>query len=77
MVGMGHKSTPSLLSEVNDFLSKTGMGVSYFGKVASGNSELVHRLRSGGRVWPETDEKVRAFMTAHIAEAAKASEDAA
>ena len=54
--------TAALLSEIEDFISETGIGESYFGKAASGNSELVKRIRDGKRVWPETIEKVRAFM---------------
>jgi len=38
------------------------MGEAYFGKLAVGNSELVKRLRGGGRVWPETEGKARAYM---------------
>jgi len=52
----------TLLEEIEDYLSRTGMGESYFGKVAVRNSELVARLRNGGRVWPETEEAVRQFM---------------
>ena len=55
----------TLLQEIDAFLSATGMGVSYFGKQAAGNSELVRRLRDGGRIWPETEIKVRAFMASH------------
>lgn len=68
---MTHTPTEKLLSEVTDFLAETGMGVSYFGKIASGNSELVHRLKDGGRVWPETADKVRAFMKTHRASVRK------
>lgn len=63
MATMSNPNTP-LLSEIESFLSETEMGPSYFGKVATGNSELVMRLRSGRRVWPDTEAKVRAFMTA-------------
>lgn len=63
MVGMMNTPTEKLLSEVNEFLAETGMGVSYFGKIASGNSELVKRLQAGRRVWPETEDKIRAFMS--------------
>lgn len=59
-----------LLSDVTEFLSETGMGASYFGKMASGNSELVKRLNMGRRVWPETEQKVRAFMRQHRAKSA-------
>lgn len=53
---------PSILDEIDAFLRESGMGASYFGKVATGNSELVARLRAGGRVWPETEQKVRDFI---------------
>lgn len=56
--------TPSLLAEIEAFLSDTGMGVSYFGKRAAGNSEVVARLRNGGRIWPETEQRIRAFIAA-------------
>lgn len=56
-----------LLTDIKAFLDETGMGKSYFGKAACGNSELVERLESGGRVWPETEDKVRAFMAARPA----------
>lgn len=51
-----------LISEIRDFLSETGMGSSYFGKVACGNSEVVSRLESGRTITLETAEKIRAFM---------------
>lgn len=54
--------TAALLSEIEVFLSETGMGETYFGKVVSGNSELVKRLRAGKRMWPETIEKAREYM---------------
>ena len=51
-----------LLTEIRAFLAETNMGPSYFGKASCGNSELVERLESGRRVWPETADKVRAFI---------------
>ena len=58
------QDTPNqkLLLEIDAFIAETGMGVSYFGKMASGNSEVVHRLRSGGGVLLETADKIREFM---------------
>jgi hypothetical protein len=53
---------PELLAEIEAFLAQKGMGESYFGKKATGNSEIVARLRNGGRVWPETEERVRTFI---------------
>jgi hypothetical protein len=55
-----------LLDEIRSFLAQTGMGPSYFGKASCGNSELVERLESGRRVWPETADKVRVFMAERI-----------
>lgn len=54
--------TNPLLREIETFLAETGMGASYFGKKSIGNSEVVERLRSGRRVWPETEMKIREFM---------------
>lgn len=54
--------TQVFLTEVEAFLATSEMSESYFGKVASGNSELVKRVREGKRIWPETIDKVRAFM---------------
>ena len=54
----------SLIDAIDTFLAATGMGPSYFGKRAVGNSELVRRVRAGGRVWPETEAAVRDFMAA-------------
>lgn len=55
-------STRKLLSVIEAFIARTGMGESYFGKRATGNSELIARLRAGGRVWPETAAKVVSFI---------------
>ena len=53
-----------LLDEIKQFLTRTGMGPSYFGDLACGNTELVRRLESGGSVTLRTAEKIRAFMAA-------------
>ncbi len=53
---------PTLLADIEAFLSRHKMGESYFGKAAAGNSELIARLREGGRIWPETEAKVRLFI---------------
>lgn len=58
------KTPPTLLQEIEAFLATQKMGASYFGKKAVGNSEVVPRLRDGGRIWPETEAKLRSFMLA-------------
>lgn len=52
----------TLLSEIRDFLKSSGMGPTYFGKVACGNSELVKRLERDKTVTLVTADKVRAYI---------------
>lgn len=58
------KPSITIIDEIEAFLARHRMGESYFGKRAVGNSEVVARLRNGGRVWPETEKRLRAFMAA-------------
>jgi hypothetical protein len=51
-----------LLTEIEAFLAETGMGHTYFGKVAAGNSALVETLRAGGDCRTRTPPRVREFM---------------
>ena len=62
---MTQEQIEQLLAEIEGFLSRTGMGETYFGKKAANNPYLVQRLRDRGRVWPETAEKVRRFIARH------------
>lgn len=52
----------NILDEIEQFLQSEGIGEHRFGILAANNGRLVERLRSGGRVWPETEERIRAFM---------------
>lgn len=54
--------TTHLLSEIDAFLAETGMSDYRFGIRAASNGRLLERLRERGRVWPETEMKIRAFM---------------
>lgn len=54
--------TTDLRAEIASFLAETGMGSSYFGLLATGNSKLVERLEKGGTVTLETAEKIRKFI---------------
>lgn len=51
-----------LLSEIEDFMRAEKIGEHRFGILAANNGRLVERLRSGGRIWPDTAERVREFM---------------
>lgn len=65
-------SNTLLLTEIEAFLQQTGMGPTYFGKLACGNTELVRRLRDvatgaherqrNSSVGIEVANRVRAFM---------------
>lgn len=51
-----------LLSDIEQFRAEFRMGEHRFGILAANNGRLVERLRAGGRVWPETEDRVRKFM---------------
>lgn len=51
-----------LLEEIDSFLARTGMAETTFGKKALNDGKAIGRLRNGGRMWPETVEKLRGFM---------------
>jgi hypothetical protein len=57
-----HPDMADLLKEIEEFLAVTGMGPSYFGRVAAGNTELVERLRNGAEVLRRTERKVRDYI---------------
>lgn len=48
-----------LLSEVEKFRDETGLSEHRVGILLSRNGRLIDRLRSEGRVWPETERKIR------------------
>ncbi|XAI96811.1 hypothetical protein [Synechococcus phage Ssp-JY39] len=56
-----------LLSEIENFMVSENIGEHRFGILAANNGRLVERLRAGGRIWPETEQQVRDFMTARRA----------
>jgi hypothetical protein len=51
-----------LVAEIDAFLAETGMSASYFGKIATGNSEVVSRLKHGRTITGVTEQRLRAFM---------------
>lgn len=68
----------NLLSEIEQFQAETGLGDHRLGFLAVKNGRLVERLRSGGRIWPDTAEKVLSFIAAERikrAECVSASHD--
>ena len=51
-----------LLQDVERFLIAQNIAATRFGDEALGDRHFVRQLREGRRVWPETEQKVRAFM---------------
>ena len=64
-------TTSELLAEITAFLDETGMGASYFGRLAAGNSELVSRLQAGKTVTLATAETVHTFIAKRRKESAQ------
>jgi hypothetical protein len=58
-----------LLSEIEAFCARNMLTATSVGSSALNDRPFVGQLRKGRRVWPETAEKVRAFMASYEAEA--------
>ncbi|MBB4618649.1 hypothetical protein [Sphingomonas abaci] len=56
--------TKALLTDIDAFLEKHGVTPVSFGRQAMRDPHFVRDLRAGRRVWPETEQRVRSFMTA-------------
>ncbi|KKW92265.1 hypothetical protein YP76_10055 [Sphingobium chungbukense] len=54
--------TDPLKEEIEVFLRLTGMKPTRFSISATRDRHFVRKVRKGRRVWPETAERVRAFM---------------
>jgi tRNA-dihydrouridine synthase len=58
---------PPLLADVDAFMAQTGMSPVTFGRQALNDPHFVRDLRGEGRpkprrLWPETEQRVRAFI---------------
>jgi len=65
------KAKEKLLIDIDRFLAEFDMAASTFGRLAVNDGKFVKRLKSGARYWPETEEKVRAYMARRRKEAGK------
>jgi len=64
----------TLLSEIDDFLSRSGMKASTFGKRVVNDGKLVNRLREGGSVSIETAAKICDFVREEPQDASEAAQ---
>jgi hypothetical protein len=52
-----------LITDIEAFCHELGMNPSTFGRKAVNDGKLFTRLKGrGGRVWPETERRIRDFM---------------
>ena len=51
-----------IIADIEAFCRQVGMAQTTFGRRAIGDGKFVARIRSGGRMWPETEQRVRDFM---------------
>ncbi|ENN89965.1 hypothetical protein [Bartonella bovis] len=52
----------TLIKDIELFLADNKMSPYTFGFKSIKNGRLVSRLRQGGRIWPETEMRIRTFM---------------
>lgn len=64
----------NLLKDIEDFQAEFGIGDYRFGWLAVKNGRFMERVRKGGRVWPDIEKRVRAFMVAEAKRRRAASE---
>jgi hypothetical protein len=55
----------TLLDDIEAFLTTHEMAPTRFGDDALGDRHFVKQLRTGRRVWPETEAKARRFMATY------------
>lgn len=53
------------LTDIEHFISTAGISESTFGFKAVNDGKFVKRIRHGGRMYRETEEKVRRYMRTH------------
>ena len=58
-------SLPPLSETIEAFLTLHDMAPVTFGRLAAKDPHFVRDIRGGRRVWPETDARIRAFITNH------------
>lgn len=59
-----------LLTAIEAFCAKHDMAETTFGRKAVNDGKFVGRIRDGGRMWPETIQRVEAYIAEYEAVAA-------
>lgn len=54
-----------VIAKIDDFLHKTGMPWSRFGRLATGDPRFVEDVRNGRTLRPRTEQRVAAFINTY------------
>lgn len=49
----------TLLTQLEEFAAETGLGEHRVGILVARNGRIFDRIRAGGRIWPETEARIR------------------
>ncbi|MGQ3486090.1 hypothetical protein ACTBW4_01205 [Roseovarius pacificus] len=49
----------TLIHQIDEFLTRTGLSEHRAGILLANNGRLIPRLRQGRRIWPETEQRIR------------------
>jgi hypothetical protein len=63
----------SILEDIEAFIAAKEISPTAFGDMASNDRHLVRQLRSGRRLWPETEAKIRKFMAEYTPDQSSAA----
>lgn len=55
----------TLITEINAFCDRHNLPPTRFGMLALNDKAFVSQVKAGRRIWPETEVKVRHFMTTY------------
>lgn len=74
-------ATPPLIEEIDAFVARHDMSPVTFGRLAMKDPHFVRDLRGDGRekprrLWPETEDRVRAFMAEYRPASTEATAEA-
>ena len=62
-----------LLDDIKAFCSTHGLSIWQFGEMAMNDKSFVKNMEDGRRVWPETETKVRRFISTYKPDAQDAA----
>jgi hypothetical protein len=62
-----------LLTEIDSFCQRHGLAPTKFGLLALNDKAFVAQIKNGRRVWPETEAKIRKFMSEYAARQSSAA----